>query len=399
MQSESTVPARAKRANHPVGIEVRHKKQCASQDGRRCSCKPTYSAVVVLGRVNGRPRKKRKPFPSEAEAVAWRNEALVAIQNGKLRANSPITVRAAAERFIDGARGGAIRNRSGDIYKPSALRGIDEAFRLRIVPDLGARKLADVKRADLQRLVSRMQAAGQSPSTVRNTVNAVRALYRWAAQHDLVETSPTLGLALPAVRGRRERIASPQQAERLLAALSETERPLWATALYTGLRRGELRALDWAGVDFERGVIHVSSSWDNKEGEISPKSAAGTRDVPIGDTVRTALMRHRLAQGRGGQGLVFGRSAKQPFNANTVQSRADRAWNASGRERITLHECRHTYASLMIASSTRAEDLKKFMGHASITVTVDRYGHLMPGAEQEAASKLDAYLREARTAS
>jgi integrase len=246
MQSESTARPRAKRAKRPAGVEVRHQKQCASHDGRRCSCSPTFSAVVVVGRVNGKRKRKREPFPTEAEAVAWRNEALVAIKKGKLRAHAPISMRAAVEQFIAGARAGAVRNRSGDTYKPSALRGIDEAFRLRVVPDLGPRQLADVKRGDLQLLVGRMQAASLSPSTVRNTINAVRALYRWATQHDLVEpdANPTVGLALPAVRGRRDRIASPQEAELLLGALPEADRSLWTSALRTGLRRGELRALD-----------------------------------------------------------------------------------------------------------------------------------------------------------
>jgi len=402
MQSESTARLRAKRTKHAVGIEPRHEKACASLNGgSRCSCTPSYRAAVVVARAGGKRRRATGTFLTEPEAVAWRNEALVAIKNGKLRAHAPVTVRAAVEQFIAGARSGAVRNRSGDIYKPSALRGIEEAFRLRVVPDLGARKLAAVKRVDLQRLAGRMQADNKSASTIRNTVNAARALYRWAAQHDLVEpdASPTVGLALPAVRGRRDRIASPQEAELLLDALPESERPLWTTALRTGLRRGELRGLDWSDVDFGSGVINVTRSWDNKTGEIKPKSDAGTRDVPMGEMLRAVLMRHRLAQGRGGVGLVFGRSAKQPFNSSTIQSRADRTWRCVGLDRLTPHECRHSYASMMIAAGTRAEDLSKYMGHASIAITVDRYGHLMPGAHGDAAARLDAYLSQARVAS
>jgi integrase len=336
-----------------------------------------------------------------AEAVTWRNEALVAVKKGKLRARSPITVRLAAEHFLDGARTGAVRNRSGDVYKPSAVRGMEEAFRLRIVRDLGARDLADVKRVDLHRLIGRMQAEGKTPSTIRNTVNAARALYRWAAQQDLVEpdANPTVGVALPSVRGKRDRIASPREADLLISALPEAERPLWITAFRTGLRRGELRGLDWSDIDFENGLIHVTRSWDNRAGHIKPKSDAGTRGVPMIDELRTTLMRHRLAQGRGGAGLVFGRSAERPFNPSTIQSRADRAWSTAGLDRITLHQCRHTYASMMIAAGTRLEHLSEYMGHASIYITADLYGHLMPGAHREAAAKLDAYLSQARAVS
>jgi integrase len=75
-----------------------------------------------------------------------------------------------------------------------------------------------------------------------------------------------------------------------------------------------------------------------------------------------------------------------------LQRRADRAWEAAGQDRITPHECRHTFASLMIAAGVNAKALSTFIGHANISITLDLYGHLMPGSEAEAAGLLDAYL-------
>jgi integrase len=74
------------------------------------------------------------------------------------------------------------------------------------------------------------------------------------------------------------------------------------------------------------------------------------------------------------------------------------AWKRAGLEPIGLHEARHTFASLMIAAGVNAKALSTYLGHASITITMDRYGHLMPGNEDEAAGLLDAYLRRADTA-
>ncbi len=79
-----------------------------------------------------------------------------------------------------------------------------------------------------------------------------------------------------------------------------------------------------------------------------------------------------------------------------VSQRAERNWRAAGLEAIGLHDCRHTFASLMIAAGVNAKALSTFMGHASITMTLDRYGHLFPGSEDEAAGLLDAYLERAR---
>ena len=91
-------------------------------------------------------------------------------------------------------------------------------------------------------------------------------------------------------------------------------------------------------------------------------------------------------------GLVFGRSTLRPFADNTLRTRANRAWAEADLDPIGFHEARHTYASLMIAAGVNAKALSTFMGHSSITMTLDRYGHLFPGAENKAAALLDAYL-------
>jgi integrase len=91
---------------------------------------------------------------------------------------------------------------------------------------------------------------------------------------------------------------------------------------------------------------------------------------------------------------VFATSSGRHFDPSTVARRARKAWIAADLEPISLHECRHTYASLMIAAGVNAKALSTYMGHASITITLDRYGHLLPGNEREAAGQLDAYLAE-----
>src|SRR5690242_18717732 len=80
-------------------------------------------------------------------------------------------------------------------------------------------------------------------------------------------------------------------------------------------------------------------------------------------------------------GLVFGAGAYRPFPGTSTITRANDAWEAAKLERITLHECRHTFASLMIAAGVNAKALSTYMGHATIGITLDRYGHLMRGNE------------------
>jgi integrase len=163
--------------------------------------------------------------------------------------------------------------------------------------------------------------------------------------------------------------------------------------MYAGLRRGELLALRWSDIDLDAGVIHVEQAWDIKEGVIEPKSRAGVRTVPLVRLLRAELVRQGILTGRA-NGLVFGHTAKQPFYPKTLSTRARKAWSDQALNPITLHECRHTFASLMIAAGVNAKALSVFMGHSSITITLDRYGHLFPGSEAEAASLLDSYLEQ-----
>jgi integrase len=222
----------------------------------------------------------------------------------------------------------------------------------------------------------------------------LRAIFRRALARGDVSVNPTRGLELPAVRGKRDRIVSSEEAEALLAALPEHDRALWATALYGGLRRGELQALRWDDVDLANGVIRIERGWDVQEGPIEPKSRAAWRKVPIAAALRDYLVEHK--HGRpGALGHVFGRPDGKAFDGPTVDSRAKTAWRRAGLEPITLHEARHTFASLMIAAGVNAKALATYMGHASVTITLDRYGHLMPGNEDEAAALLDAYLARA----
>ena len=390
------------RSKHP-GVRVRHARTCPAwgEAALSCRCKPSYEAWVFSVKDN---KKLRKTFKNLAEAKGWRADATSAVRKGTLRSPSRITLREATSDWLKSAEDGLIRTRSGDRYKPSALRSYRASLEQRVLPELGSVRLSALTRVDVQDYADRLLSEGLDPSTIRNTLMPLRAIYRRALVRGEVTINPTMGLELPAVRGRRDRIASPQEAAALIDALPEHDRARWATALYAGLRRGELMALRWEDVDLQKNVITVSRSWDVRAGVIEPKSQRGNRAVPLAMVLKNILIRHRFLTGRS-QGLVFGRSAGRPFNDTSVSGRALTAWKAENRKRresgapllapITLHDCRHTFASLMIAAGVNAKALSVYMGHASVMITLDRYGHLFPGNEEEAAGLLDGYLARA----
>jgi integrase len=281
----------ARSRRRPEGIVVRHSRRCASRSGEGCDCRPGYQAQVYSRRDR---RTIRKTFQTLADARAWRAEGHSALRRGTLRAPTRTMLSESAAQWLTAARAGIVRTRAGEPYKPSALRAYEQALRTTVLPELGHLRLTAITRNSVQDVVDRLVARGLAPSTVRNAILPLRAIYRRLISRSEVLVNPTLGLALPAVRATRERVAHPAEAQALIAVLRPSDRPVWATALYAGLRRGELQALRWCDVDFDAGLIQVERSWDAKVGRISLKSRAGRRRVPLARPLRARLAAHRL---------------------------------------------------------------------------------------------------------
>jgi hypothetical protein len=183
----------------------------------------------------------------------------------------------------------------------------------------------------------------------------------------------------------------------LLDALGDGERPVYATALLAGLRRGELwalRVLDVHGLDEETTEcwISVERSWDSREGVVDPKSKAGVRLTLLCETLRTILAEHIRRTGRSGDDLIFGKTASEPFVPWTIAKHADDAWRDAELERVTLHQCRHGFDSFLDAAGVSEARADRYMGHAQNSVG-DRYRHRLRGQLRDDAERLEEYLR------
>lgn len=392
------------------GIRKRHSEGCAARGGGRCNCNAGWEASIYLAREG---KRITKTFPRESEARSWRVDAMREVERGTLRATprDGRSLAVALGEFVRGMESGAIRPKGRERYKPNTVRSYERALRGRIAKAPLARiKVAELQRRDLQRFADDLLASGLSASTVSNIINPIQAFYRWEINRDELTHNPSERIDLPNNGQRRpRRIASSGEAAALLAALAPEDRAVWATAFYAGLRRGELQALRVCDIDVEANLIAVERGWDQEEGVIEPKSRAGRRAVPLLATLRSYLEKELRRAGRRGEELVFGRTIDQAFYASTVDGRAKRAWTtANDHEReaaeaasrepdllrpITLHECRHTFASLLIDSGANPKAIQNFMGHSKIQTTFDVYGHLLPGSRDEVRERLDAYLR------
>jgi integrase len=361
-------------------ITPRHARSCRRRVGR-CTCKPTYQAQVWDAAAG---KRITRTFTNITAARRWRQDAASALRRGELSAEAGPTLATVAQAWLDAARAGIVRNRSGDPYKPAAIRGYEQNLNRRVLPALGHERLREVTLPQLQRFVDRLAADGLAAATITATITPLRAIYRRARQLGEVHANPTTGLSVPAVNRRQTRFATAEQIEAMLDRLDQAkDRAMWATALYAGLRRGELQALHREDVDLATGLIHVERGWDECEGEIPPKSKQGRRRVPIPAVLRDHMDDY-LADGPE-SGRIF-------VGIRDSYDRGRTAAREAGVEEPTLHACRHGYASLMIAAGVNVKALSTFMGHANIRVTLDQYGHLLPGAEDEAVALLDAFL-------
>jgi integrase len=273
------------------------------------------------------------------------------------------------------------------------LRGLDDDARRagRSLDELsGPRALKQ-----LDALAARTRLVGTEARRTADSVDKIGSAAQIARFDRLEQKLGRLGGQMDDLGRKRAtpstmRFATPEEAVRLLAAVPGRDRAVWTTAMYSGLRRGELMALRWTDVDLKGGTISVERSWDPEHGPGDTKNR-DRRRVPIAAALRERLVAERLRQPPGLE-LCFGLGPDRPFRPDGLQDRADAAWVAAGLARLTLHDCRHTFASLAIAAGVNFKALSGYMGHSSVAITLDRYGHLMPGNEAEAADLLDTYL-------
>lgn len=406
------MPRDTKLVKHP-GVYARHRRGCALEDGaERCSCRPAYWAKV-WDRATAKTLRTQMCSSASAARNA-RHDLIEGMRRGVAPVSDGMRVARAIDAFVRAARDGVALNKHGRRYKPSAIRDLDGCLNGHVEPVLGRRRLGDVRRGDVQRLIDGM--AGKSGSRVRSVVNAIRSLYAWAQDRELVQHDPASRVRLPAMDARpRDRVATPVELRDLLVALAGPRPPRrrrggvaepspladalpFAIAAYATARRAEIRHLLVEDVDLDLGVVYLGVDENGR------KSRAAQRAVPIVKPLGILLRRALLERGRpdGGEylcpGLKPGGVNSGMLSFEALQDRADKVWERARLQRITAHECRHTAASWMDAAGVRPKVASILMGHSvaragdGAAITRDRYTHALPGDLERARDQLAAYI-------
>jgi integrase len=303
-----------------------------------------------------------------------------------------VTIAEAATRWIESAEI-ELERATAKTYR--------EHVRLHIVPFIGRVRLSEMSVPMVSKFRDELRRAGRSPALARKVLVSLGSIIADAQDHGLVAHNAVRELRRNRKRERQAAlrqkgklkvgvdIPAPDEISLILHHAPARWRPLLLVAAYTGLRASELRGLRWENVDLDGGVIHVRQRADRFNAIGAPKSATGHRDVPFGKVVANTLKEWKLRCPNGP--LVFPTSTGRIVeHSNLVKASLIPACIAAGlvvdgKAKYTgLHVLRHFYASWLIDRNLPPKVIQESLGHSSITMTYDRYGHLFPRGDDDA---------------
>ena len=320
------------------------------------------------------------PRKREAETFVARVQTQVA--DGVYHEIEPITFPAFAELWV--------RDYATVQVKPSTLLNYRSMLTSSLIPFFGAVPLASIRTADVQRYVAERMASGVRPATAQKPLVLLKGMFKQAVEWDFLRVNPAQVVKGPRLDHPEMDFLTPDEIRALLEALDPEWRPLFFTAIFTGMRLGELLALQWSDLDWLGGTIRVRRSvWHGAFQE--PKSRGSVRTIGMSPLLTGVLMEHRVTAAWNEHDLVFTTADGALIDPSNVRNRVfEPTLHKAGLRKMRIHDLRHTFASLLINQGENLKYVQQQLGHASITTTVDRYGHLMPDAHVGASQRLDA---------
>jgi integrase len=269
-------------------------------------------------------------------------------------------------------------------YHSILRRHVKPFFSDRAVEAIGAQIIGDYAAAK--------SAEGLSPKTVTNHLRLLHAVFSYAVKRGWTHTNPVAAVDRPRVPSRDAdiRFLTQEEVEALIAAvpddaLGPTDRALYLTAAFSGLRQGELIALRWRDIDWSVGLIRVRRSFTRGRFG-TPKSRRSNRAVPMADRVASELASHLQASDHtADDDLVFGHPATGgPYDPSRMRKRFYDALSGAGVRRIRFHDLRNTFGTRMAAAGAPLRAIQEWMGHSNYQTTL-AYADYAPDPSQGTA--------------
>ena len=285
------------------------------------------------------------------------------------------------------------RTKSG--LKPKTLAGYSSNLRVHLLPVFGDYELRRVDRMAVEEWVADLQASGLGPSAVRQARQVLNSMMNLAVEAGYLHVNPVTGVTAPRQNDREMLFLSAEEVEQLAVAIQPPYATLVYLLAYGGLRWGEAVALRRKRCELLRSRVEVAESLAEARGRLhfGTTKTHQRRMVVIPGFLRELLAAHLAAKvSDGPEALVFTSREGQPLRNSNFRRRVwHRATADAGlAEGLRIHDLRHTCASLLIAQGAHPKAIQVHLGHSSISVTMDRYGHLFPSDMDALAADLDA---------
>lgn len=360
-----------------------------------------YTIVLQLG-LNPATGKRKQQWitagPSKREAEKQMTKLIHELDSGMFVKPDKTIMKDYLEKWLSDYAKPNLSPRSYDRYT-----GIINKY---LIPELGSIQLTQLRPEHLQRHYTTGLNRGLSALTIRYHHALIHIALKTAVKWGLVNRNVADAVDPPRFKRSAMQTWNEDEINRFLEAAKDSHYyPLFYTALFTGMRRGELLALRWQDVDFIYSQIYISRSLHQlRNGSYiftQPKSEKSRRTIALSSSLFLVLNEYRktkeaeallLGQTLNDADLVFNNSGK-PLRPNTVTYAWERIAARNGIKVIRLHDARHTHASLMLKQGIHPKIVQERLGHASIQMTLDTYSHVAPGIQEAAAESFDKLLK------
>ncbi|MDP1809313.1 MAG: tyrosine-type recombinase/integrase [Actinomycetota bacterium] len=341
---------------------------------------------AVVYYVDGK-QKWKTIGPNKKEAERALTQIMGQVHRGEYQAPKDILFRDLCDKWL---------KKSEAAIKPSTLDFYRVQIERRLKPAFGHLQTRAISTEIIDLFVSELSASCLSPRTVAHSLTVLKTIFKTAEQWGYLSKDPAKAVKKPRVPKVEMDFLNPAEINKLLAATDQRHYALLLTACMTGLRRGELLGLKWEDIDFNAKTISVRRS---VRGTIlvETKSAHSVRRVSISDTLIKALRELQtrlLVDGPDNPlGLIFPSEVGTPIDGPNLLRRI--FWptlTRAGLRRVRFHDLRHSYAALAISRNVPLKVIQRQLGHSSIQITADTYGHLLPETESAAAAELEAAI-------
>jgi integrase len=357
-----------------------------------------WIGVALLGYDQlGKPNRKSVTAKTRNEVVQKLKKLRRQIEDGLPAPDTALKVSQLFNRWFEDVLRHQVAPSAASNYRTIAVN--------HILPTLGNKRVADLKVTDVDRLLSKKIDSGLSSSTVRRIRAVLSQCLDQGIRWSLVSSNVASLSRAPKMVRAEGRTLTPAQAKHFMTCLKgQRNGALYALMLSTGLRRGEVLGLMWKDLDVEGGVLKIKRQLKREDGVLltsDTKTARSRRSVNLPAPMLAELLEHAERQksekrslGRSwtNSGYIFTSTVGTPIEPRNLNREFKTICRDAGLGDWHPHELRHSAASLLLAQGVKLQVVSQVLGHASIRMTADVYGHILDPDREDAAKAMVGIL-------